>query len=228
MTGGSGAPAEVSPPIRPMLAYSGPMPADPGWAFEFAWDGIRSLADVQPDRLRLFGAHERGITGSYPELDVLPALTERRRVLLDGKIVALDACGRPSFSRLRLRMNVHRPSARVRQQVPVSYYVFDLLRLDDRSTLQLPYRQRRELLEELNLARGPVVLPPYFLGIEGQAVLDTAAAYGLHGVLAKRADSTYQPGRRSRSWVETAVRRNQEVIIGGWVPSKRGPAGTLG
>ncbi len=203
------------------------MPGDPGWAFEFAWDGIRSLADVQPDQLRLFSARDRGITGGYPELDVLPALTKRHRVLLDGKIVALDACGRPSFSRLRPRMNVQRPSARVQQQVPVAYYVFDLLRLDDRSTLHLPYRQRRELLEELNLARGPVVLPPYFLDVEGQAVLDTAAAYGLHGVVAKRADSTYQPGRRSRSWVETAVRRNQEVIIGGWVPNKRGPAGML-
>jgi len=211
-----------------MLACTGPMPADSGWAFEFTWDGIRSLADVQPDRLRLLGAHDRGVTGSYPELDVLPALTGRRRVLLDGKIVALDACGRPSFSRLQPRMNVQRPSARVRRQVPVAYYVFDLLRLDDRSTLQLPYRQRRELLEELDLARGPVVLPPYFLDIEGQAMWDTAAEYGLHGVVAKRADSTYQPGRRSRSWVETAVRRSQEVIIGGWVPSKRGLAGTLG
>jgi len=214
--------------ILPMLASTGPVPGDPGWAFEFAWDGIRSLADVQPDRLRLLGAHDRGIAGGYPEFDVLPALTERRRVLLDGKIVALDACGRPSFSRLQPRMNVQRPSPRVRRQVPVAYYVFDLLRLDGRSTLELPYRQRRELLEELDLARGPVVLPPCFLDIEGQAVLDTAAEYGLHGVVAKRADSTYQPGRRSRSWVETAVRRCQEVVIGGWVPSKRGPAGTLG
>ena len=227
MTGVSGAPSETSPQILPMLASTGPMPADPGWAFEFTWDGIRSLADVQPDRLRLLGAHDRGITGGYPELDVLPTLTGRR-LLLDGKIVALDACGRPSFPRLQSRINVQRPSAAVRRQVPVAYYVFDLLRLDDRSTLQLPYRQRRELLEELDLAHGPVVLPPCFLDIEGQAVLDTAAEYGLHGVVAKRADSTYQPGRRSRSWVETAVRRSQEVVIGGWVPSKRGPADTLG
>ena len=92
MTGGSGALSGASPQIRPMLACAGPMPGDPGWAFEFTWDGIRSLADVQPDRLRLLGAHDRAITGSYPELDVLPALTGRRRVLLDGKIVALDAC----------------------------------------------------------------------------------------------------------------------------------------
>ncbi|MGH4017839.1 MAG: non-homologous end-joining DNA ligase [Pseudonocardiaceae bacterium] len=214
--------------IVPMLATSGPVPEDPGWAFEFTWDGVRSLAEVEPDRVRLIGGHQRAIATSYPELDVLPALTKRRRVLLDGKIVALDACGRPSFSRLQHRMNLQRPSAKMLHQVPVAYYVFDLLRLDDRSTLTLPYRQRRDLLEELDLTGGPVVLPPYFVDTDGQAVLDTAAQYGLHGVVAKHADSNYQPGRRSRSWVETALRRTQEVVIGGWVPGKRGPAGMLG
>lgn len=222
------APGGVSDQVRPMLATAGPMPGGPGWAFEFAWDGIRSLADVRPDGVRLLGRNDRDISSGYPELDVLAALAGGRRILLDGKIVALDAFGRPDFSRLQMRMNVAHPSARVQRRVPVAYYVFDLLRLDDRSTLQLPYRRRRELLEELGLAGEPIVLSPYFLDIDGQAVLDTAAQYGLHGVVAKRADSTYQPGRRSRSWVETALRHSQEVIIGGWVPSRRGRADTVG
>ncbi|HEU0089711.1 MAG TPA: histidine kinase, partial [Pseudonocardiaceae bacterium] len=163
----------------------------------------------------------------YPELGALSTLI-KRRVLLDGKIVSLDACGRPSLSRLQHRMNLHRPSATVVHRVPVAYYVFDLLRLDDRSTLGLPYRQRRELLAELDLTGGPIVLTPYFLDTDGQTMLDTAAQYGLHGVVAKRADSVYQPGRRSRWWVQTALRRTQEVVIGGWVPGTRGPAGMLG
>ncbi len=223
MAGGSGAP----PAVLPMLATPGPVPHDPGWAFEFTWDGARSLADVGPERVRLVSGGRGTVTTSYPELDVLSALAQRR-MLLDGKIVALDACGRPSLSRLQHRMNQQHPSAAVLRQVPVVYYVFDLLRLDDRSTLQLPYRQRRELLEELDLRSGPVMLTPYFLDIDGQAMLDTAAQYGLPGVVAKRAESTYQPGRRSRCWVQTALRRTQEVVIGGWVPAKRGPAGTLG
>jgi len=206
--------------MRPMLATAGPLPAGPQWAFEFVWDGIRSLADVQPGRVRLLNAQPT----SYPEIDVLAG---RRRMLLDGKLVALDACGRPSFARLQRRRNVARPSDGLLRRVPVAYYVFDILRLDDRSTLQLPYRQRRELLEELGLAAGPMVLPPSFLDTDGQAVLDTAAQYALHGVIAKRADSTYQPGRRSRSWVETALRHTQEVIIGGWVPGTRGLASLL-
>lgn len=207
-----------------MLASSGPIPQDPGWAFEFTWDGVRSLADVGPDGVRLVGGDRRAIATRYPELDALPALTRRRRILLDGKIVALDACGRPSFSRLQQRMNLQRPGAAVLRRVPVAYYVFDLLRLDDHPTLEMPYRRRRELLEELDLAGGPMVVPPSFPDVDGQAVLDTAAEYGLSGVVAKRADSGYQPGRRSRSWVATGLRRTQEVVVGGWIPGRGGPA----
>lgn len=211
-----------------MLATSGPVPQGSGWAFEFSWDGVRSLADVEPDGVRLLGGDGRAIATSYPELDALPALTRRRRVLLDGKIVALDACGRPSFSRLQQRMNLQRPSATALRHVPVAFYVFDLLRLDDHPTLELPYHRRRELLQELDFAGGPVVVPPYFPDADGQAVLDTAAEYGLCGVVAKRAHSSYQPGRRSRSWVATALRQTQEVVVGGWVPARTGPAGTPG
>jgi bifunctional non-homologous end joining protein LigD len=203
--------------VRPMVPVAGPLPAGPGWAFEFSWDGIRALASAAPDRMRLFSSTHRSITAAYPELGTL---TGRRKMLLDGKIVALDSCGRPSFAQLQPRMNVQRPTSTVLRRAPVTYYVFDLLSLDDRSTVELPYQRRRELLEELELGGGPLVLPPCFLDTDGQAVLDTAAQHGLHGVIAKRVDSTYQPGR-SRSWVQTTLRQTQEVIIGGWVSERR-------
>ncbi|MGH3873784.1 MAG: non-homologous end-joining DNA ligase [Pseudonocardiaceae bacterium] len=209
--------------VLPMLPTAGPLPTGPGWAFEFSWDGVRSLACAQPDRMCLFSGTHRSISTTYPELG---AFAGRRQMLLDGKIVALDSCGRPSFAELQLRMHVQRPSAAVLRRAPVAYYVFDLLRLDGRSTAGLPYQRRRELLEELDLTDGPVVLPPCFLNTEGQVVLDTAAQYGLPGVIAKRADSSYQPGR-SRSWVQTTLRQTQEVIIGGWLPDRR-HAATLG
>ncbi|MDQ3762116.1 MAG: non-homologous end-joining DNA ligase [Actinomycetota bacterium] len=209
--------------VRLMLPTAGPLPAGPGWAFEFSWDGIRSLACTQPDRMCLFSGTHRSISAAYPELE---AFVSRRRMLLDGKIVALDSCGRPSFAQLQQRMNMRRPTSTVLRRAPVVYYAFDLLRLDDRSTIGLPYQRRRELLEELELTDGPLVLPPSFLDADGQAVLDTAAQYGLHGVIAKRADSVYQSGR-SRSWVQTTLRHTQEVIIGGWV-SERRHAATIG
>lgn len=203
--------------VRPMLPVAGPLPVGPGWAFEFDWDGNRCLASAQAGRMCLFSGTHRDITRAYPELE---AFTGRHRMLLDGKIVALDSCGRPSLARLRRRMNLQHPTSVVLRRAPVTYYVFDLLSLDGQSTAQLPYRRRRELLAELELAGGPVVAPPCFLDTDGQAVLDTAAQHGLHGVIAKHIDSTYQPGR-SRSWVQTTLRQTQEVIIGGWVPERR-------
>ena len=202
--------------VRPMLPTAGPLPTGPGWAFEFSWDGIRSLACAEPDRMCLFSGSHRSITAAYPELG---AFAGRRGMLLDGKIVALDSCGRPSFAQLHRRMNVQRPTSTVLRRAPVTYYVFDLLSLDGRSTAELPYQRRRELLAELGLGEGPVVLPPCFLDTDGQTVLDTAAEHGLRGVVAKRVDSPYQPGR-SRSWVQTTLRQSQEVIIGGWVPER--------
>jgi DNA ligase D-like protein (predicted ligase) len=199
--------------VRPMLPVAGPVPGGSGWAFEFSWDGLRALACAQRG---LFSGNHRSIGAAYPELD---AFALRRRMLLDGKIVALDSCGRPSFAQLQRRMNVQRPTSILLRRAPVTYYVFDVLSLDGRSTVQLPYQRRRELLEELELTDGPLVLPPCFLDTDGQTVLDTAAAHGLHGVIAKRVDSTYQPGR-SRSWVQTTLRQSQEVIIGGWVPQR--------
>ncbi|MGH3755568.1 MAG: histidine kinase [Pseudonocardiaceae bacterium] len=199
--------------VRPMLPTAGPLPAGPGWAFEFSWDGVRALACAQPDGMGLFSSTHRSISAVYPELEAFAA---RHRMLLDGKIVALDACGRPSFAQLQPRMNTQRPTLSLLRRIPVAYYVVDLLQLDDQSTARLPYQRRRELLEELELAGGLVVLPPAFLDTDGHAVLDTAAQYGLPGVIAKRVDSPYQPGR-SPSWVQTALRQTQEVIIGGWV-----------
>jgi len=209
-----------------MLATAGPVPAGPGWAFEFAWDGARTLADAAPDQVQLVGG-DRGFAFACPELDVLRDVARRRRVLLDGTIVALDAFGRPSLPRLQRRLAVQRPSAAMLRRLPVAYYVFDLLRLDDRPTIELPYQQRRQLLEELELPGETVALAPSFGDADGQAVLDTATQYGLHGVVAKRARSRYQPGRRSRSWVETALRRTQEVVVGGWVPGRSGAVGSL-
>ena len=207
--------------VRPMLPVSGPVPSGSGWAFEFSWDGIRAMACAQQG---LFSGNHRSISAAYPELDTFAL---RRQMLLDGKIVALDSCGRPSFTQLQRRMNLQRPTSTVLRRAPVTYYVFDLLSLDGRPTVQLPYQRRRKLLEELELTDGPLVLPPCFLDTDGQMVLDTAAQHGLRGVIAKRIDSTYQSGR-SRSWVQTTLRQTQEVIIGGWVSQKNQGVPSIG
>jgi len=210
-----------APSIRPMSATMGPLPDGPGWAFEFAWDGARAIADVSTDRVRLIGG-DQGFAANCPELDVLRQVAGRGRLVLDGTIVVLDAFGRPSFARLQRRMAVQRPTEAMLSRLPVAYYVFDILCLGGKPTVDLPYETRRALLEKLQLPDGAVALAPSFTDTDGQAVLDTAARYGLHGVVAKRARSRYRPGHRSRSWVETALRRTQEVVIGGWLPDRAG------
>jgi ATP-dependent DNA ligase len=204
-------------PIRPMLATDGAMPAGSAWAFEFFWDGLRAVAYLRPGRAQLVSGSERTITRGYPELAALSALADSYGPLvLDGKIVAMDQFGRPSVLPLRQRMNSPRPSAPLLRRAPVVFYPADLLYAHGQSTMELPYQQRRELLGELDLTGLPAALPPYFLDTDGQTVLHAAERHGLAGVVAKRLDSRYQSGRRSRAWVETLPRHTQRVVIGGW------------
>ena len=214
-------------PGRPMLASEGGVPRGAGWAFEFVWDGLRALAHTGPDGLRLVTEAGRDVTSHFPELGVAAPWTATGGLVLDGVVVALDGVGRPSGSKLRRRHRVAHPSEILQAQVPVAYYVFDVLEVAGASTRRLPYRQRRELLAEIDLSGSWVVIPPYFCGVDADAVVTTARRYGLDGIVAKRLESTYQVGRRSRSWIETPVRRTQDVVVGGWVPARDRP-GTVG
>jgi hypothetical protein len=214
-------------PGRPMVASAGDIPRGAGWAFEFVWDGLRCLASTGTAGLRLVTDAGRDVTSHFPELGVQAPWTSTAGLVLDGVVVALDGVGRPSAGKLRRRSRVAHPSEILQAQVPVAFYVFDVLEVAGTSTRRLPYRQRRELLAELDLSGSRVVIPPSFTGVAADAVVSTARRYGLDGVVAKRLESTYQVGRRSRSWIETPVRRSQDVIVGGWIPA-RGRPGTVG
>jgi bifunctional non-homologous end joining protein LigD len=225
--------SELPEPVAPMLASAGAPPSGPGWAFEFKWDGVRAIAAVAGDQLRLYSRNGNDITGGYPELATLSGLMEGRRVLLDGEIVTLGAAGRPDFGLLQQRMHVRSPSPELVARVPISYYVFDLLDLDGHRLLAQSYQQRRELLASLDLDRGaPLIrVPPNYTdvgGVSGGQLLEVARQHGLEGVVGKRLRSRYEPGRRSTSWIKTALFHAQEVVVGGWTAGQGGRAGTLG
>ena len=213
-----------------MLATAGPVPTGEGWGFEFKWDGVRAIVDVQPDQARISSRTGRDASPSYPELSGqagLPAMFGGRRAILDGEIVAFDERGVPSFAVLQQRMHVRAPSRGLVAAVPVQLYVFDLLMLDGNATIGLPYRRRREMLEQLSLS-GPLVrTPPMFTG-SGTDLLDVARDTGLEGVLAKRLDSPYQPGQRSRAWIKSPLEQTVEVVVGGWKPGAGRRAGKIG
>ena len=199
-----------------MLAVPGSVPGTAGWAFEIKFDGVRAIGYAGPTGLRLLSRNDRDVSRSYPEVAglELPA-----GVVVDGELVAWDERGRPDFARLQQRMHVTAPSPVLVSGVPVRYVVFDLLRHGQESLLDLPYQQRRARLLELELPRAGVVVPANYTDTAGELVLQAAAQQGLEGVVAKRVTSSYQPGRRSRSWVKTAIRRTAEVIVVGWSPA---------
>lgn len=201
-----------------MLATLGEPPAGEGWAFEMKWDGQRAVTDAHEGRVRLFSRNGNDITTAFPELTgPIAEAVDDRAVVLDGEIVALDAKGRPSFGRLQRRMHVVRPTAQLCNDFPVIYYAFDVLALDGESTIGRTYLERRRLLDDLRISGRRVQVPPFWTGVDGDRMLDLAREHHLEGVVAKRVDSTYRPGRRAPEWIKTPLRKNTEAVVVGWV-----------
>jgi bifunctional non-homologous end joining protein LigD len=209
--------------IVPMLARpAARVPApEAQWSFEVKWDGVRAIAYIQPGRLRLESRNLNEITEAYPELRGLLLASGMRELVLDGEIVAFDEHGRPSFERLQRRMHVTSASAvrRLMASHPVLYAIFDLLYVDGHSLMDLPYSERRPRLEELELS-GPSWRVPDAHPGAGSKLLEATKRQGLEGVVAKRLDSCYEPGRRTGAWLKVKNTLRQELVIGGWLPGE--------
>jgi bifunctional non-homologous end joining protein LigD len=230
----SGTQVDFPEPIQPMLATL----IDPkdfgnetGWAFEMKWDGVRAVVYLAGGRVKLLSRTGRDDTAAY--FDVVEDLQaiDTETAVLDGEVVVLDSAGRPRFGLLQNRINLTRPVdiQRAAKLYPAQLMLFDLLHLDGKSLLRKPYDERRELLEALvqPLPASRVHVPPIFDG-DLRAALDTSGQLELEGVVAKRRDSIYQPGRRTRTWLKMKQHRTQEVIIGGWRPGKGRREGGIG
>ena len=207
--------------IVPMMARTGTLPRDDeDWAFEVKWDGVRAICHSEPGRMRLHSRNLLDITTRYPEVGRLNRALSHHRAVLDGEIVALDAEGKPSFGALQRRMHVGSESTvrRLAKETPVTYIIFDLLWLDGRSLMDLPYTERRARLAELELGDGGRWRVPDYVVGHGEQLLAATEEQGLEGVIAKRLDSKYEPGRRTPAWLKIKHTARQEVVVGGWVP----------
>jgi bifunctional non-homologous end joining protein LigD len=149
--------------------------------------------------------------------------------VLDGEIVAMDTAGRPDFGRLQQRMKLTRPAevTAAARLVPVHFMVFDILESEGRPTTGLEYTERRALLMRVVDSKDRIRVPPAFDG-DLDAALAVSLELGLEGVMAKKRDSTYSAGKRSRSWIKIKHHRTQEVIVGGWRPGNGRRATTVG
>jgi bifunctional non-homologous end joining protein LigD len=207
--------------LRPMLVTTGPLPPDgERYAYEVKWDGFRALVAVTRDRVEVVSRNGNDMTSRYPELAGLAGRVKDPTVL-DGEIVCLDGDGRPDFAALWGR-------SRGATSPSVCFMVFDVLQLGRKPLVDLPYRERRRILEGLDLAGGHWCTPPSHPG-EGAALFAATRGMGLEGVVAKRVDSRYRPGLRTRLWTKAKHFQTRTFALLGWLPPQewRGDRGCV-
>lgn len=206
---------------------------DDDWLYEVKWDGYRVEAVVSDGMARIWTRNRVDAATYFPDLAGPASWIDAQQAIVDGEVVAFDEDGRPSFSRLQektglraLEMATRRadPDApkltrEQRQAIPLAYMVFDLLHLDGRSLADVPLEHRKHLLRRVLRSDGQVRYASHVVG-DGIDFTQAAAEKGLEGIVAKRRQSPYQAGRRSRDWLKIKLRREQEVAVVGWLPGQ--------
>jgi len=214
--------------VEPMLATIADRPfSDPNWLFEIKWDGVRALARIENGVLALGSRSSMDITKRYPELASLPNALAAREAILDGEIVALDAQGHSNFERLQERMHVRAPSDSQIKQIPVVYFVFDLVYCNGFDLRQSPLLDRKQLLQRLLHTSERFRYADHQLE-HGKEVFALAEQNGLEGIVAKRTDSPYVCGR-SPYWMKLKITKTVDAVVGGWTESRTSalPFGSL-
>jgi bifunctional non-homologous end joining protein LigD len=199
--------APIPKVVSPMLAtlVDKPFDAD-GWTYEIKWDGYRAIAFSNKGKAELVSRNQKSYNDKY--YPILDAVKEwGRNAVLDGEIVVLNDKGVSHFGALQ--------NWRSEADGTLVYYVFDLLWLDGRDLRGWPLRDRRALLKEILPGKEPIRESESF-DTSAAEFLTTAGKLGLEGIIAKRADSVYREGDRSRDWLKMKVSKRHEVVIGGY------------
>ncbi len=216
--------------LTPMLATLAKEPfSHPDWLFEPKLDGLRALAFLRDGNVRLVSRRGLDDTKGYPSLAAELAEQPSRELVIDGEIIAPDEQGRPSFQRLQQRMNLQNEhDIRLAEaQLPVLYYVFDILYLDGYDLTGAPFEARRRLLERALASSDRVRLIEQFEQ-DGETAYRVAVDHGLEGVMAKKRDSVYAPGQRSRAWLKVKGTLSDEFVVGGYTRGAGVRARTFG
>jgi len=201
--------------VTPMAARAvKTLPEGAEWLYEPKLDGYRALLLKDGARVRILSRNEKDLTAMYPGVAAAALRLSAAQVVVDGEIVALARDGRPSFQALQ-----HRAS---HPQHVIVFYAFDVLFLNGRSLMGEPLVQRRTQLPAVVGQNSTIRLSRDLPGSTA-AIVQALRAAGIEGVVAKRRNSTYQPGERSNDWVKLKLEQQQELVIGGYRP--QGSAG---
>lgn len=204
--------------IKPMLATPVDKPFNhPEWLFELKWDGYRAMAEITPDGLSFYSRNGVSFFDSYPQI-VADLARIKSTITVDGEIVVLDTAGRSRFQWLQ--------NYREKPMGVLKYFVFDMLAVDDKDITKLPLLERRKLLTTLIPRLDHIQISDY-IKEQGAAFFDAAVLEGAEGIIAKKQDSPYRPGVRSKDWLKIKHLRQQEAIIGGYT-EPRGSRKALG
>ena len=186
------------------------LPDGDNWLYEAKFDGYRALAIKDGSRVRLLSRRGNDLTAAYPAIRQSVSALEAQSAVIDGEIVAFDESGRPSFQHLHHRSA--KPAA-------IRFFAFDLLHLNGKDLQAQPLTARRTALQKL-LAGSDVDYSDELTG-SPEDIVQAIAQVGLEGVVAKRRDSRYEPGKRSGAWQKFKVKLRQEFVIGGYKPEHR-------
>jgi bifunctional non-homologous end joining protein LigD len=215
--------------IAPMKAVLGDLPRDDEWTFEIKWDGMRAIACLDDDgRSQLWSGNHIDVTHRFPELAALTDSMHGARCVLDGELIALNELGRPSFERMQSRMHLDRAADALRRaaDVPVTYVVFDLLLLDTNDLTTLALTTRRGALDEIFESGSNWRLSEQH--DDGHALNAAVHEMELEGLMAKRLDSVYLPGKRTTAWRKVKRRVTRQFVVGGWAEGSGGREGRIG
>ena len=193
----------MSWPIAPMKATSAKLPSGAAWMYEPKWDGHRVIVRKRGANVEAISSNGLDRTERWPWLIEAVRASCSADVILDGEVIALDDNGRHSFQL------VGRPDR------PHGFVVFDILGIDDTDLCSKPWHERRAILISRIAPTPPLSITP--VTDDAAALMEATRANGFEGVIAKRSDSSYLPGRRTPSWIKVKHRHQQEVVIGGFL-----------
>lgn len=207
--------------IPPMLASSEPdlPPGEHLFQYEIKWDGIRVGLQIQEDGLKIFSRSGREITAQFPELSQARDHLNANVAVLDAEIVCLDGQGRPLFKDVISRMHAGQMAIDVlRKQKPAYCYLFDVMYLDGRPLLKEPLIRRQEWLKDILKTKNTYRISEVFA--DGRQLKNAAEQLALEGIMAKKKDSLYTPGKRSTDWIKIKFRNTMECYIAGFTAGK--------
>lgn len=200
-------------PMEPILIPE--VKTDEGWAHQVKWDGIRGLCYVSGGRQRIFTKRGRERTGYYPELSELPKLLGNKDAILDGEIIIPDETGKPSFylSLIRERVSDQSRVPFYAKRYPVMYVIFDMMFYDGKSLAGLPLKERSILLREKLKPSSNIVATDDFT--DGKALFQLMKQKNWEGIVSKRLQSSYVPGKKHRDWYKTKLYKKLLAVVCG-------------